>query len=413
MKNIILIFTLFIFQISPAQDRLSGYLETAAKNNPELKAAFDRYRAALEKIPQVRSLPDPQLMFGYFIRPVETKTGPQEFKISLSQMFPWFGTLKAAGQSQTYRAKAAYETFEQTKTELFKNVRQVYYNLYLVEKQITLTKENLSILSRFQSLAQNKIAAGTATATDELRARMALNEARNDLRRLQDRKKVLENTFKNLLHTDIPVSIHLPEQLGKQLLPNLSQLKSQLTENHLIKRQFFLIDAYKKKQILARKAGLPKLSIGLDYINIGQEMNPTGFNDAVMLRAGITVPVFQKKYKAMVKENRFLTEAGESTKQALTDDLDNKLQSAYARYEDALRRIELYRQQKTLARRSTEILQSSYMSGGKNFEEILRMQSRYIRYAVQYEKALSDLHKSIADIQFLLGKNDLNNEKKQ
>ena len=411
MKRTIIIITLFIFQISPAQDRLSGYLETAAKNNPELKAAFDRYRAALEKIPQVRSLPDPQLMFGYFIRPVETKTGPQEFKISLSQMFPWFGTLKAAGQSQTFRAKAAYETFEQTKTKLFKNVRQVYYDLYLVEKQMALTEENLTILQRFQSLAQNKIAAGTASATDELRARMAVNKARNDLKKLQDRKTVLENTFRNLVHMDKPVSIDLPEQLDEQLLPDLSQLKSQLTENHLIKRQNFLIDAYKKKQILARKAGLPKLSVGLDYINIGQGMTNTGFNDAVMVRAGITVPIFRKKYKAMIKENRLLTQAGESTKQALIDDLDSRLQTAYARYEDALRRVDLYRQQKTLAKRSIEILQSEYMSGNKNFEEILRMQSRYIRYAVQYEKALSDLHKSIAEIQFLLGNNDFNNPK--
>ena len=413
MKKTIIIITLFIFQISPAQDRLSGYLETAAKNNPELKAAFNRYRAALEKIPQVRSLPDPQLMFGYFIRPVETKTGPQEFKISLSQMFPWFGTLKAAGQSQTYRAKAAYETFEQTKNKLFKNVRQVYYDLYLVEKQMALTEENLTILQRFQSLAQNKIAAGTASATDELRARMAVNKARNDLKKLQDRKKVLKNTFRNLVHMDKPVSIDLPEQLDEQLLPDLSQLKSQLTGNHLIKRQNFLIEAYKKKQILARKAGLPKLSVGLDYINIGQGVINTGFNDAIMVRAGITVPIFRKKYKAMIKENRLLTQAGESTKQALSDDLDSRLQAAYARYEDALRRVDLYRQQKTLAKRSIEILQSEYMSGNKNFEEILRMQSRYLNYAVQYEKALSDLHKSIAEIQFLLGKNDLNNEKNQ
>ncbi len=411
MKNTILILILFIFHISPAQDRLSGYLETAARNNPGLKAAFNRYRAALEQVPQVRSLPDPQLMFGYFIRPVETKSGPQEFKISLSQMFPWFGTLKAAGQSQTYRAKAAYEAFEQTKTKLFKNVRQVYYDLYWIEKQMALTEENLTILQRFQSLAQNKIAAGTASATDELRARMAVNEARNDLKKLQDRKKVLENTFRNLLHADANLTIDLPTHLDKQLLPGLAQLKLQLTENHLIKRQDFLIETYKSKQILARKTGLPKLSVGLDYINIGPGINTSGFNDAVMIRAGISIPVFRKKYKAMLTENRLLTEAGMSAKEALADDLDSRLQAAYARYEDALRRMELYRQQKALASRSTELLQSDYMAGGKNFEEILRMQRRYINYAVQYEKALSDLHKSIADIQFLLGKNDFNNPK--
>ena len=276
---------------------------------------------------------------------------------------------------------------------------------------MALTEENLTILQRFQSLAQNKIAAGTASATDELRARMAVNEARNDLKKLQDRKKVLENTFRNLLHADANLTIDLPTHLDKQLLPGLAQLKSQLAENHLIKRQDFLIETYKSKQILARKSGLPKLSVGLDYINIGPGMNTSGFNDAVMIRAGISIPVFRKKYKAMLTENRLLTEAGMSAKEALTDDLDSRLQAAYARYEDALRRMELYRQQKALASRSTELLQSDYMAGGKNFEEILRMQRRYINYAVQYEKALSDLHKSIADIQFLLGKNDFNNPK--
>ena len=83
MKNTIIIITLLIFQISPAQDKLSGYLETAAKNNPELKSAYNRYLAALEKVPQVRSLPDPQLMFGYFIKPVETKPVRRNLKYPL------------------------------------------------------------------------------------------------------------------------------------------------------------------------------------------------------------------------------------------------------------------------------------------------------------------------------------------
>ncbi len=407
MKNIIIIVILLIFQISPAQDKLSGYLETAARNNPEVKAAFDRYLAALEKIPQMRSLPDPQLLFGYFIRPVETKTGPQEFKISLSQMFPWFGTLKVAGESQIFKAKALYEGFEQTKAKLFKDVQQVYFDLFFIDKQMALTKENLALLQRFQTLAQNKIATGTAGATDELRARMAVNQAKTDLENLQDRRQVQLNTFRNLLHVDNNFLVELPANLEKKLLPNLSILKTQLSDNHLIKQKNYLIETYKTKQVLARKAGLPKLSAGLDYINTGQGMNTTSFNDAIILRAGISIPVFRKKYKAMVKENRLLAEAGQSAKEALNDKLDSQLTGAYARYEDALRRLDLYTRQKELAQRSTTILQREYMGGNKNFEEILRMQRRYINYAIQYEKALSDLYKSVADIEFLIGKNIL------
>ncbi len=58
-----------------AQDSLEKYLETAAANNPELKAAYNRYLAALEKIPQAGSLPDPQASFGYFIKPMQLPAG--------------------------------------------------------------------------------------------------------------------------------------------------------------------------------------------------------------------------------------------------------------------------------------------------------------------------------------------------
>ena len=84
-----------LFNVCPvrAASPLDEYLVQAAENNPGLKAKFAAYQAALEQVPQIGSLPDPQVMFGYFIRPMETRVGPQRARISASQMFPWFGTL--------------------------------------------------------------------------------------------------------------------------------------------------------------------------------------------------------------------------------------------------------------------------------------------------------------------------------
>merc|ERR1711974_383443 len=52
----------------------------------------------MQKVAQVNNLPDPTFSFGYFISPVETRVGPQRAKVGLTQMFPWFGTLKTAGK---------------------------------------------------------------------------------------------------------------------------------------------------------------------------------------------------------------------------------------------------------------------------------------------------------------------------
>ena len=106
-----------------AQEILNQYLETAATNNPALKAKFNEYMASLEKVSQVGTLPDPQLVFGYFIMPVETKNGPQQAKISVSQMFPWFGTLKTKEKIVINSAKASYENFEEVKSKLFFDVK--------------------------------------------------------------------------------------------------------------------------------------------------------------------------------------------------------------------------------------------------------------------------------------------------
>ena len=78
---------------SNAQQVLDRYLVEAAKNNPGLKGKFNEYMAALEKVPQAGALPDPQIAFGYFIQPVETRVGPQQARFFVVQMFPWFGTL--------------------------------------------------------------------------------------------------------------------------------------------------------------------------------------------------------------------------------------------------------------------------------------------------------------------------------
>ena len=66
---------------------LDSYLDYAARNNPSLEATFNRWKAALERIPQVRSLPDPRFTYRYFIENVETRAGPQKqgFGLSLKQ----------------------------------------------------------------------------------------------------------------------------------------------------------------------------------------------------------------------------------------------------------------------------------------------------------------------------------------
>jgi hypothetical protein len=73
---------------------LSDCLAYAALTNSQLRSAFNKWQAAMEKLLQVRAIPDPKFNYKYYIEEVETRVGPQRQSFGISQTFPWFGKLK-------------------------------------------------------------------------------------------------------------------------------------------------------------------------------------------------------------------------------------------------------------------------------------------------------------------------------
>lgn len=410
-KALLIIILISISQIVIGQDKLNHYLVIAAENNPGLKASFAEYMATLEKVNQVGTLPDPQLAFAYFIQPVETRNGPQEFKISISQMFPWFGTLSSKEELIKNKAKAKYETFEEKKSKLFFEIKSSYYSLYFIKKGIDITNENIQILETFKNLALIKIESGTASAVDGLRANMEIADLENKLAFLKDKLNVQQAKFNNLLNVGVEEPIFTPDTLWltdiqfskKEVIDSLEQ------NNHQLLKIDYLMASFKSQEKLVKKNGLPKFSIGLDYIGIGKSDNAmsaenNGQDAIVFPKIGITIPIYRKKYKAMVAEAVFMQESTENLKADKQNILETLVEKAYSQYSDAVRRIELNKNQAKLAHQAINILESDYATMGKNFEEILRMEKRKLKYDLEYQKALADKQAEIAFIQYLMGK---------
>jgi outer membrane protein TolC len=159
---ILLIATLSGFVSGNAQDSLSHYLEQAALNNPGVKAKYLEYSAALEKVLHASSLPDPELQFGYFIKPMQLLMGNQVADIRLMQMFPWFGALKAAKDEASKMAVAKFESFRDAKDELYFNVKSSYYQVYRTIYEIGIAKKNLDILKSLEQIVLVKFSTGGA-----------------------------------------------------------------------------------------------------------------------------------------------------------------------------------------------------------------------------------------------------------
>ena len=392
--------------ISYAQDDLNNYLQIAADNNPNLKAKFNEYMAALEVAPQVKALPDPQIVFAYFIQPIETRLGPQQFKISATQMFPWIGTLKAKENVAIQMAKAKYEVFEESKSKLFNDVRALYYNLYINQKATNITLENIDILNSFQKLALIKIESGKVSAVDEYRIEMEIGDLENQLAFLKDKQYVFEFQFYNLLNIDYTNPVSIPETLWETDI-SLSKevlLDSMLIKNHQLLNIEFQQESLRYKRELANKNGKPSISLGIDYIFVGQGENNLAGTDAIVFpKVGITIPLYRNKYKAMVQEVVFQESAKQFEKENKSNLLENLFENIWKDYSDAKRRIDLYKSQLELAEKSLKILETDYTTGNKNFEELLRMERRLLKYNLELEKARADKQASISFISYLTG----------
>lgn len=162
------IFTIIFLAIvhwthTPAQttDSLNHYLRIAAENNPGVKADFLSYKASMEKISQAAAYQDPELEIGFFIEPMDVIGGRQVADFKLMQMFPWFGTRKAAKTEAMHMAKMSFEQFRETRDNLFLDVYTQWYLLCSLQQQLLNNQENKKLLEQLEQLAIRKFTASS------------------------------------------------------------------------------------------------------------------------------------------------------------------------------------------------------------------------------------------------------------
>lgn len=140
-------------------DSLSVYLEQAARNNPQIQSDFMMYKASLEKIPQAGAYPDPELEIGYFFKPMETLMGKQVADFTFMQMFPWFGTRKAARSEAAEMARMSYEKFRESRNNLWYEVKAQWYQLSNLNEEYKTTQANIALLHQLEELAIRRFSA--------------------------------------------------------------------------------------------------------------------------------------------------------------------------------------------------------------------------------------------------------------
>lgn len=397
----------------PLEQYLKKYLILAAENNPELKALFNEYLAALEEVKQEGVLPDPQLSFGYFIQPVETRVGAQRATASFSQMFPWFGTLDAQQRVAAEEAKARLQVFEDAKLELFKELKVTYNELYYLQAAVEITEENLRLLESFKGISEVYFESGKAGFSSVLQVEIEEEELRSRLEYLQDSRVPLVTEFEQLLNTDLEEPVNLPDSLWEEqlVLEKEVMFDTILAENPRLEQLVHEAKSFEEQLVVAKKMGMPSFTLGMSYTNIAPRTNlepgmalPDNGQDVFLFpQVGIRLPIYRKKYNAMQKRAVLQREAVEFRKENLENELLTELEQLYRDYLDAQRKVALYRRLTTLARQSLELLQTELATGQNDLFELIRMERQLLNYRLELEKARTEKNNNVYRINYLMG----------
>ncbi|MGM0581438.1 MAG: TolC family protein [Bacteroidota bacterium] len=382
---------------------LDKYFKIAVENNPKLQAEYKAYEAVLQKLPQASSLADPNLSIGYFISPVETRVGPQLARFSLTQMFPWFGTLKAQENVVALEAEAKFQSFLDARNKLYWEVASQYYPLYELKKLVQIEKENIEILKSYKSLAERKFSSSSGSMVDVLRVDIMIDDAETNLEILEQKEKPLLTAFQNVINEE--VELEIPEDLTPlNFEPSL--VKDSLFDDHpLIQSLEYKMQSAEANEKVAQKQGLPKIGLGLDYVIVGErqdmDMADNG-KDVLMPMVSVSLPIFRKKYNAQKKEAQLMQESYALQKQNVKNQLDTDYESTVFEIEEQLELLNLYERQIKKTENTLEIIWKSYSSSGADFEEVLRIQQQFLKYRKLKAKAESEFSIVIQKYNYLI-----------
>lgn len=466
-KNRLWILALFVVWATSFQaqtDSLESYLSIAAKNNPSLLQKYSEYQAALQKVPQVGTLPNPELSLGVYLSPMELISGKQYADIKLMQMFPWFGTLKAAKDEMSLMAKARYETMQDTKAQLFYEVQQAWFNFYKIDQNVRIAKKNLEILQTVERLAlvrfksptkgsysvstapapnpsvsnagassgMNSMGGSSSTTTsmssasssampassggsglaDLYRIQLEIGELENTIALLDNQKRTATAAFNSYLNRPSETSVFIPEKLEAP-----SYEVALITDNMFTKNPMLTMLDFEKKSIEARKRmvtkmGYPMIGIGVNYSVIGKnEMSTSAMNgsDMIMPMATVTLPIYRSKYKAMQSEADWQKTANNQAYMAANNSLITEYYQALEAFQDAKRRMSLYEKQSKLSEQTLNLLLKSFSSGSTNgLNDVLAVSRQSLDYELKKEEAVADYNIAVARLKRLLTDSSIN-----
>lgn len=394
-----------------ASSLLDELIDEGLKNNPEFLAAQYNLKMSETLAPQAGALPDPVLGFSVMNLPVnsfdfnrEPMTGK---KISLMQMFPFPGKLGLKKDMAQYQAQVVEFQVAELKNNLIKNIKQTYFNIFSIEKNLELAEKNKQLLNQFVNVAETKYSVGKGLQQDVLKAQVELSKMIDRIISLQQKRSHLIFRLNQLLNRDINSALNqLPTFEITPVAFQADSLKILGLENRpLLKSWDYLLKKANAADKLANKGYLPDFNLGVAYTQREDLRSGAKMVDFFSAEISLNLPIyfFTKQAKNAEEAGLNLLSLDEKFS-ALKNDVLFQIEDACSEVIKNRKLVDLY---KTgiipQASQSLNSAISGYQVDKVDFLTLVNNQMTLFNYEIEYYRVIADYEKSLAELEAAAG----------
>jgi outer membrane protein, heavy metal efflux system len=393
---------------------LDDCIRYAVANSPALEAAYQRWRAAVERVPQATALPDPRLGIGIVFDQVDDGARRMGERYSISQTFPWFGKLALRGDMAEQGALAEARRYESARLELVERVTRAWFEYAWLHGAAAIARENRDLVLRLEAVSRARYRAGSVTQADVNRAQVALGHLDDQVRALEDlhgpARAELNAAMGRSALAPLPAAPPPPSAHPLAELPRRDDaewLALARAHNPDLQAARHQLEGDARSIELARRNFYPDITLGVEYARDAASRMARmdgGGSDMVVGMVGISVPLWRSRYAAGVREAEARTAASTEEVDARALGLEAAVQRALFSYRDGGRRLELYGA--TLlptARQAVLTTEAAYRAGGATFSDLVDTQRVLLEFELARERAAADRAAAAARIRTLVG----------
>ena len=387
-----------------------SYVRYALFHSPIVERAYQRWRAASERLPQVRALPDPRLNIGFFIDEVETRVGPQQAKIGIQQTFPWIGKLQDREDAAAKGALVAWCQYHEAQLRVVERVFRSLQDIAYLDQAIGITNENYALLRSFEEVVRARYRVGAGSHPELIRVQVELGQLKDRVIGLEALRPSYVAALNAVLNresdSEVSVGIDLPNSVASENAEQVAQMARQWSP--VLESSCQRVEQERINTEIARKNGYPDLTVGIEYVVTDYAANPSlaeGGDDPIMLTFGINLPIWRGKNDAGVRESIASRLSISRDFEAQSNMLSAQIYRAWFEHTDADRRVRLY--EDSLIPKAQESLSASlggFRTGDSEFLDLLDTQRTFLEFSIAAQRARADRGKALATLNRLVGR---------